>query len=241
MTYLLSIAGHHSTISRAAVKKKPPTAKRSVPFGFKTKPKRQYMGSYPVGPPEPVVQGDHEEHIPEISADLPPSDGIAETDSLKEPLLQDSVETENVEGDHDDDDASDKTIENYPIVKTEPIDESDIVENAEFGSSFDTSVPHGDTSITNGEEKSPAKKVKKRNRPGGDQTGLFDNASMVKLEYPGNEFMTNETENSADISQSMQDESASFDYGESSGLMAEQQLFFSQADTTPKSKSFCSA
>lgn len=248
MTYLFPIAGHHSTISRTAVKKKPPTAKRSVPFGFKIKPKRQHTGAYPIGPPETVIQSDHNKHSPEITADLPTSNtvalptsnAVAETDSLTEHLPQESVLTENVEADNDDA-ASDKTIENYPVVKTEPIDESDILGNAEFEKSFDTSVSHIDISITNGEETfSPAKKVKKRNLPPGDQTGLLDNASVVKLEYPGNEFMTNETENLADVSQSMQDESVSFDYGESSGVITEQQLFFSQADT-PKSKSIFSA
>lgn len=225
------IKRHHTTMSKAGVKKKPPTAKRSVPFGFKIKPKRQQTASYPVALTAVVHKNDSDNPVPDIATDLPSSKPDVETETLQETLQQDHIETEN-SVDNNEDAASDKTIENYPVVKKEPVDESDEFENQDYDSSFDTSISGLDTSVTNGEEAVPAKRVKKSSLTAGE------NAAMIKLEYPGSDFVTDTAENSADISHSIHDESVNFDYGQGSGSMAEHQLFFSQAEATPKSKCF---
>ena len=230
------ISGHHSTLSRAAVRKKPPTAKRSVPFGYNNNPKRQHTEPLPVPgtliETPPVNNENNQTDIPDIASNLPTHPNV-ETDNVEEGVQEGSTEKNNA-GDNDDA-ASDKTIENYPIVKQEPVDDSD---NAE--TSYDTSFQDLDTSITNGGEMIVKhKKGKKLKLPSDDQTLSFEgepNASAVKIEYPGSEFMTDETGSSADTSLNMQDESGSFDYGQGSGSLTEHQLFFSQAEPTPKSK-----
>ena len=228
------ISGHHSTLSRAAVRKKPPTAKRSVPFGYNNNAKRQHSEPIPVPGTvveAPVLSKDkNPADIPDIPPDLTAQPTV-ETENVEETMHKASTEDKTV-GDNDDT-ASDKTIDNYPIVKQEPADDSD---NAE--TSYDTSFQDLDTSITNGGEMIVKhKKGKKLKLPTDDVSFEGEaNSSGIKIEYPGSEFMTDDTGGSADSSLNMQDESGSFDYGQSPGALSEHQLFFSQAEPTTKSK-----
>ena len=169
--------------------------------------------------------------IPDIAPDLTAQPTV-ETDNVE--TMQEGSTEDKTAGD-DDDAASDKTVDNYPVVKQEPVYDSD---NAE--TSFDASFQDLDTSVTNGGEMIVKhKKGKKLKLPSDDQTLSFEgepNAPAVKIEYPGSEFMTDETGSSADTSLNMQEEAGSFDYGQSPGSLTEHQLFFSQAEPSTKSK-----
>ena len=226
----MSIAGHHNTTSKTGVKKKPPTAKRSVPFCVKLKAKRQHTEPYPVSFAEKHLQNSLK--VPKL-----PLKPEVETELIVEPNLKESFENKDALNDNDDA-ASDKTVENYPTIKTEPVD-TDSLENPDYETSFEASVSGLDTTVTNGEN--TLKGTGKANMSVDDQTCVFENdinASIVKLEYSGNDYVTDESGNTPEISRHVHDESASFDYGQSSGALSEHQLFFSHAEPTPKSKCF---
>ena len=215
------LSGHQTTVSKFGVRKKPPTAKRSVPFGIKLKSKRQHTEPYPVSFSKEGIENN-------VTISKLESDPGIETELGGESSVNHSIDNKDQ---LDDDAASDKTIENYPHIKTEPVD-NDLIENPEYEVQFDNSVTGIDTSNANGEN---IEETDKLNVSSEDQTPLFenDNNASVKLEYADYD---HESGVPSGMSQDEQEESVTFDYGTNSGTLSEHQLFFSHAESTPTSK-----
>ena len=185
------------------------------------KSKRQHTEPYPVSFSKEGIENN-------VTISKLESDPAIETELGGESSINHSIDNKDQ---LDNDAASDKTIENYPHIKTEPVD-NDLVENSEYEGQFDNSVAGIDASNANGEN---IEETDKLNVSSEDQTPLFetDNNASVKLEYTD---FDHESGVPLGMSQDEQEDSVTFDYGTNSGTLSEHQLFFSHAESTPTSK-----